>query len=187
MTKLKNNQGSAILLEHAFKQLHAPLYFYALKFVDNSEIAKDLVQDAFLSLLKNDQHTKIQNLKAYLYTAVRNNCLNHIKHDEITSEFAEKEKQRISREVLFYDSHQTLVEKELYENLKKAINELPEKYKMPFRLSRFENLPNKEIAEKLNLPLRTIETQIYRALKILRESVKRQGFNFFVFMFCGKR
>ncbi len=161
--------ASELLLEHAFKQLHAPLYFYALKFIDNKEAARDLVQDAFLSILNNNK--EIENLQAYLYRAVRNNCLNYIKHIQVKSEFEKKQLEKINREIQFYDSHLTLVEKELQEKLDNIIESLPEKYKLPFKMSRFEGLKNSEIAQKLKVPVRTIETQIYRALKILREKL----------------
>ncbi len=186
MTKLKRQHGSTLLLEHAFRQYHAPLFFYALKFIDDNDQAKDIVQDAFLSLLKSADETKIENLKAYLFRTVRNNCLNHIKHTLVTSEFAQSEKERVSREIEFYDTHQSLVEKELQEKLNEAINDLPEKYKVPFRLSRFDELSNKEIAEKLDLPVRTVETQIYRALKILREDLKNKGLILFHILFQKK-
>jgi RNA polymerase sigma-70 factor (ECF subfamily) len=161
---------SNLLLEHAFKQLHAPLYFYALKFIGNSEVARDLVQDAFLSLL-NKKSTEVENLKAYLFRTVRNNCLNYIKHVEVKNEYEQKELERKNREIQFYDSHLTIVERELQERLDKAIENLPDNLKLPFKLSRFEGLKNSEIAEKLNLPIRTVETQIYRALKLLREKI----------------
>lgn len=173
MTRLYRirNNSTKQLLEHAFKQLHAPLYFYALKFIDNSEVARDLVQDAFLSILNSKNSSEVENLKAYLYRAVRNNCLNYIKHLEVKNEFEQKEQQRKNREIQFYDSHLTLVEKELQQKLNEAIEALPEKYKVPFKLSRFEELTNSEIAKKLSVPVRTVETQIYRALKILREKL----------------
>lgn len=175
MTKLKQLQNSNLLLEHAFRQYHAPLYFYVLKFIHDKDQAKDIVQDAFLSLLKSGDETQIENLKAYLFRTVRNNCLNHIKHTLVKSEFAQKEKERVSREINFYDTHQTLVEKELQEKVTEAISALPEKYKVPFQLSHFDELSNKEIAKKLDLPVRTVETQIYRALKTLREDLMNKG------------
>ena len=158
---------SRFLLEHAFRQLHSPLYFYALKFVSKSDVAKVIVQDAFLGLLHSNNNENIDNLKAYLYRSVRNNCLNFIKRNELKSLFIQNEQERAEREIQFYDTHETLVEKELHLQVKKAIDELPEPYKLSFILSRIEELKTKEIAEKLNIPIRTVETQIYRALKIL--------------------
>lgn len=186
MMQFKQQQNSTLLLEHAFRQYHAPLYFYVLKFIHDKDQAKDIVQDAFLSLLKSGNEAQIENLKAYLFRTVRNNCLNHIKHTLVTTEFAQSEKERISREIEFFDTHQTLVEKELQEKLTESINELPEKYKIPFQLSRIDELSNKEIAERLNLPVRTVETQIYRALKLVRENLAHKGLILFQLFFEKK-
>lgn len=184
--KMKSGVGSNLLLEHAFKTLHAPLYFYALKFIPNSEIAKDLVQDAFLSILNVDEHKDIENLKAYLYRAVRNNCLNHMKHSQIASRYVEGETERISRELEYYDTHETLIEKELHTKIIEAIEKLPAQYKVPFKLSRFEGLKTQTIAKQLALPIRTVETQIYRALKMLRKDIGNQGFILFSILYLKK-
>jgi RNA polymerase sigma-70 factor (ECF subfamily) len=173
---LKGDQNG--LLEHVFKQMYAPLFFYALKFVESEDVAKDLVQDAFLGILKQGEK-KIDNLKSFLYRSVRNNCLNYLNHLRVEREFMSSEIERSSREIEFYDTHQTLVEKEWQEKLYKAIDELPLKYRIPFKMSRLEELKNKEIAEKLHLPVRTVETQIYRAMVILREKFKSQVFSLF--------
>src|SRR5690554_5884897 len=149
-----------VLLKHTFRQLHASLYFYARKFIHEDEVAKDLVQDAFLSLLNHEQQTEkdeIENLRSYLFKTVKNNCLNYLTHKKVENEFQEKEIERSKKEIQFYDTHSALVEKELQQKLKEAIDDLPEHYRVPFVLSRFEELKNKEIAEKLGLPLRTVE------------------------------
>ncbi len=187
MTKPKNTSARTYpLLEHAFKQLHEPLYFYALKFVDSPDVAKDIIQDVFLGILNSQGRSDIDNLKAYLFRSVRNNCLNYIKHSEVKSEFARLEKERIKREIEYYDIHQTLVEKELQQKLNEIIEELPEKYKTPFKLSRFEDLSNKEIADKLNLQVRTVETQIYRALNMIREKIENKGLTLLHLFFLKK-
>lgn len=179
--KKKGYNTSYVMLERAFKQYHAPMYFYALKFVDAQDVAKDLVQDAFLKLLNLSEKTKIFNLKAYLYQTLRNNCINHLKSEELKNRYTEQETIRKSREIFFFETHETLVEKELHQKLSNAIEELPEKYKVPLKLSRFEDLKNKEIAERLEIPLRTVETRLYRALNILREKFSGQSLSLFLF------
>lgn len=182
-TNIYKSTTSNILLENAFKQWHGALYFYALKFVDSNEAAKDLVQDAFLSILNTN--TEIESLKAYLFRSVRNNCLNYLKTNEVKKKYIHNELERIEREINYYDLNQTLIENELQDNLYLAIEELPDHYKIPFKLSRFENLKNKEIAAQLALPVRTVETQIFRALKLLRKKLKGQ--NIVLFLFIEKK
>jgi RNA polymerase sigma-70 factor (ECF subfamily) len=160
------------LLEHTYKKLHGPLYFYAFKFVKDEEVSRDLVQDSFLSILNKPlNNTEISNLPSYLFRAVRNNCLNYLHHKMVEHDFREKELERSKREIKYFDMHKTLVENEMIQKLNKAIETLPEHYRLPFVMSRFENLKNKEIAEKLEIPLRTVETKIYRALCLLREKL----------------
>jgi len=178
LTGINNN----LLLEHTFKRLHAPLFFYAHKFVKNEEAAKDLVQDAFLSILnKKADDPEIENLKSYLYRAVRNNCLNYLNHKTIEHDFEEQEIERSKREMEYYDIHKTLVEKELQQKITEAVNSLPESYRLPFVMSRFGEMKNKEIAEKLEIPVRTVETKIYRALNLLREKLENQMLSLFAF------
>ncbi len=172
-----------VLLEHVYKQLHKPLVFYAYKFIKDENIAKDLVQDAFLSILKKEGNDTIDNLKTFLYRCVRNNCINYINHKVVELEFQENEAARIRREIEYYSTHYTIMEKEIYKKLMDAIEELPEHYRTPFKLSRFENLKAKEIADKLGLPVRTVETKIYRALTILRSKLGKQMFSLFAIIF----
>ena len=174
------------LLEHVFKQYHGQLCSYAFKFVQNVEVAKDMVQDAFLAVLKSLETGKVDNLNAYLYRAVRNNCLNYIKHLEIRNSFEEEEKKRVLREIEYYEENQTLMERELHQKITRLIDELPPKYKTVFKMSRFEGLKNKEIADKLNLSVRTVETQLYRALLMLRDKVKNQSIGLFFMSFAKK-
>ena len=148
-----------VLLEHVFKQLHKPLVFYAYKFVKDEDIAKDLVQDAFLNIIKGN-YEKLVDLKTFLFKCVRNNCINYINHKAVEKSYLENEANRINREIEYYNIHQAIVEKELYNKLLAAIEGLPEHYIIPLKLSRFENFKNKEIAQKLKLPIRTVETRI---------------------------
>ncbi len=109
-----------------------------------------------------------------MYQSVRNNCLNYLKHKAIKHEYEKREIDQSQREIKFYDTHQTLVEKELQQKLDQAIKALPDRYRNVFELSRFEELSNKEIAKNLGLSVRTVETQIYRALKILKQKLKSE-------------
>jgi RNA polymerase sigma-70 factor (ECF subfamily) len=67
----------------------------------------------------------------------------------------------------------------MQEKVMNAVDSLPEHYRIPFVMSRFENRKNKEIAETLNIPIRTVETRIYRALNLLKEKLENQVFTFF--------
>ncbi len=168
-----------LLLEHTYKKMHAPLFFYAYKFLKDEEAARDAVQDAFMGILYKPWNSpEIKNISSYLFRSVRNNCLNYLNHLHLENRYETLELERSKREAAYYEIHGTLVEKEMQEKLMNAIDSLPENYRIPFVMSRFENRKNKEIAETLNIPLRTVETRIYRALNILKEKLESQVFTF---------
>jgi RNA polymerase sigma-70 factor, ECF subfamily len=168
----QKNHYQNVLFEHLFNDLHAPLFFYALKFIDDKEVARDLVQDAFLNLLsKGSEISGIVKIKYYLFACVRNNCINYLNHLRVENKFQKEEIERSKREIVFYDTNKALIEKELHLQIMNALNELPDHYRIPFELSRFENLKNKEIADKLQIPVRSVETRIYRALGMLRKKL----------------
>lgn len=163
-----------ILFEQYFKDYHFMLVVYAQKFIHNEEVAYDLVQDAFLNLWRNFANlTNQKAAKSYLFTSVRNNCLNHLSKQTVQKRYTDESLQLKKEEINDYSTtYSSLIEKEIEEKLSKAINTLPKKYQVPFRLSRFDSLSNKEIASTLNLPLRTVETRIYRALKQIKLELK---------------
>ncbi len=159
-----------ILFEQYFKDYHFMLVVYAQKFVHDEELAYDLVQDAFLNLWRNFANlTNQKAAKSYLFTSVRNNCLNHLSKKSVRNKYTEESLKQKTEEINDYQTaYSSLLEKEMEEKLQKAVAALPEKYQQPFSLSRFENLSTKEIAEQLDLPVRTVETRIYRALKQIK-------------------
>lgn len=173
VVRLHNEGDVKHYFEDLYKKLYVPLYFYATKFIHDRDIARDLVQDAFLNLLKNENEIiQIQNVKSYLFKSVHNNCINHLNHIEIENEYHKKEVERIKKELAYYDLNKTLVEQDLHRKITEAVKELPDHYRIPFELSRYEDLKNSEIAKRLKIPVRTVDTQIYRALALLRDKLK---------------
>ncbi|NHE58560.1 RNA polymerase sigma-70 factor [Cyclobacterium plantarum] len=142
------------------------LVLFACKYVGDMDLAQDLVQDVFVSLL-NKPVEKIENPDAFFYTATKRKCLDHIKTQTIRS--AHHENILSVSESVFHDD---AVEKtELENHLLSIINELPGKCKEIFLQSRFEGKSNLLIAEEMQLSKRTVETQISKALKKIREGL----------------
>tara|TARA_R110002050_G_scaffold89774_1_gene188976 strand:- start:31969 stop:32547 length:579 start_codon:yes stop_codon:yes gene_type:complete len=177
-----------ILFEQYFKDYHFVLVVYAQKFVHDDEVAYDLVQDAFLNLWRNFASlSNPKSAKSYLFTSVRNNCLNHLSKKTVRKKYTEESLKQKTEEINDYQTaYSSLLEKEMEEKLRKAVAALPEKYQQPFRLSRFEDLSAKEIAEQLDLPVRTVETRIYRALKQIKLALQDYLFLFFVHRYTKK-
>ena len=136
-----------------------------------------MVQDAFFVLWqKADQLEIKQSPKAYLYQAVKNSCLNYNRHlsikqkaeKEIASKIAELERQVYSGSDAPYWG---LIELELEEKITEVIENLPEKCQEVFKLSRYQKLKNKEIADKLGVSVKMVEKHISKALLVLRREL----------------
>lgn len=164
-------EGNETAYEVLFKEFYVRLTIHANKFVQDSEVAKEIVQDLFVSIYEKRETLNINtSLNSYLYRAVRNRSINYIK--------AQKQKDKYSQYIKYtVDNTDNAVENiinksELESALFLAISELPAKCRMIFKLNRFEGLSNGEIAEQLELSKRTVETQISKALKILRSKLQ---------------
>lgn len=171
----KNNLGA---FEQFFKANQPPLVAYANKFLDDWEASRDIVQEVFLSLWENKDKANITtSLRSYLFTSVRNQCVNTIKHKIVIQKHSDNALAQLRElEMSYYasesDTHSKLYETEIGKKIEETINDLPEQCRITFELSRFEGLKSQEIAKKMEVSVRTVETQIYRALKVLKESLK---------------
>jgi len=157
--------------DQLFLKYHHPLFLYTMKFIENEDEALDLVQDVFISVWEKGQYNlSDEHVKAYLFTAVKNSCLNYIKHQKVIRSFELQTALQLKEmEAAYYQSGESsLIEKEALKKIDDAIDSLSDVYKEVIILSRFEGLKNKEIAERLNIPVRTVETRIFRAIAMLR-------------------
>lgn len=158
------------LFEQLFREYFTPLCNFAIGYVNDLDAAKDIVQEVFINLWnKKDTITSDKSVKAYLFTSVRNRCLNYIRdHKKFRSYLLDVE---IEDEELAVEGN-AMTEAETQIKIQQAIAKLPEKCRQVFQLSRFDELKYKEIAEKLGISIKTVEVQISKALKILREELK---------------
>ncbi|WP_372946905.1 RNA polymerase sigma-70 factor [Mariniphaga sp.] len=166
----KIRAGDEKAFETLFRQYYPQLCMYATQILKNASAAEEIVQELFVRLWEKRKETEIESsLKNYLFRAVKNHCLNFIKHNQIKIEHSQKilaEKEPYSAEYDF--ESQT----ELFRKIEESISELPEKRQEIFRLSRQEGLKYREIAEKMNISIKTVETQMGLAIKTLREKLK---------------
>jgi RNA polymerase sigma-70 factor (ECF subfamily) len=172
LQKLKLGDGNAY---HAVFDDYFPiLTAFAYKYVCDLDMAKEIVQVAFIKLFEKRQSLQITiSLKSYLYKMVYNDCINAIKNNKIISRHYSIYSQQMDQQAGFQDIiEQTENELRIY----KALDKLPPQCKLIIQQSRLEGKKNKEIAEELNISIRTVETQISKALKLLKE-----GINFFLY------
>ena len=162
-------------LESAYEELfmtyYAQLVVFAQKILSDEDLSREMVQDVFVMFYEKREVLNIHtSLKSHLYQTVRNRCLNEIKRNQIRREhhsgiFIDKKNQ----EAYLDDKMQ---ETELEARIFSVVEALPRQCKRIFEMSRYEGIPNQEIAEKLQLSKRTVETQISKALKIMRKQLK---------------
>ena len=157
----------------AYKQLflkyYSPLCEYASHYISDED-SEELVQDLMLFIWETRKMLIIgTSLKSYLFISTKHRCLNAIKkqlyHERIHNHIYEKIKDQ------FEDPDYYFVN-DLTRNIKKAIQELPENYQETFALSRFGELTNNQIANKLGVSVKTVEYRISQSLKILRVKLK---------------
>lgn len=158
--------GNILEFEMLFKQYYAPLVVYACKYVTDLDVAREIVQDFFVRLYEKRQSLSIDtSVKSYLYRSVYNCCINYFNQRNIQ----EKHLRSIDLE---RDDEENLEREintvELQQQISKVINSLPSKCQRIFKMNRYEGIKNEEIAQQLNISKRTVETQISKALKILR-------------------
>jgi RNA polymerase sigma-70 factor, ECF subfamily len=162
-----------------FRKYHHRLFLYTLKFVENESDALDIVQNVFVAVWESGKFSSDDALlQSYLFNAVKNSCLNHIKHQKVVKKFEQNAGLELKEmEAVHYQSgEKSLIEKESLKQIQDAVDSLAEIYKEVIVLSRFEGLKNSEIAERLQIPIRTVETRIFRALSILKEKISRNSF-----------
>ncbi|WP_102407764.1 RNA polymerase sigma-70 factor [Parabacteroides bouchesdurhonensis] len=154
--------------EQGFKSLYKPLCLYALHYTERIDDAEDIVQQAFADVWdKNSAGALIGNLKAYLYQAVRNRSLSfvsQIPQAQTTDQLPDMEDASEEEQIRCAERDARLWQ---------AIDKLPPERKKIFLLSKRDGLKYQEIAEELNLSIKTVENQMSKALKALRETVVR--------------
>lgn len=148
-----------------FRESYPALCSFAYQYVEDPALSEDLVQEVFVTLWeRRGEIDKNLSIRAYLYTAVKNRCLNHMKHQKVRMKFAEVELLTKERHAFFRDS---LIEEETHRLVYQAINELPEKCRKIIQMN-LEGFKNKEIAEQLNISINTVKTQKVIAYRQLR-------------------
>jgi RNA polymerase sigma-70 factor, ECF subfamily len=163
-------QGDERVFEEFFRKYYQSLCNYACTFLKDMEEAEEAVQAVFHHFWEKKATLEIStSLKSYFYKSVHNNCLNRIKHAKIKLEYQHYNAERIDQNPS-YASH--LAEaNELESRIAQAVESLPEQCRLVFKLSRFEELKYAEIADQLGISVKTVENQMGKALRVLREKL----------------
>ena len=166
-------QGDIGQFESLFRSSYVSLVRYAKTLIKDHDTAEEIVQDLFFRLWQDKEKLNIESsLNGYLFRSVHNKCLHFIEHNRVVDRYAEEmsyrqpEKQESPSDILQY--------RELQARIAKILERLPERCGQIFYMSRFEGLKYNEIAEKLSVSVKTVESNMGRALKEFRKELTEQ-------------
>ncbi|MFT3702872.1 MAG: RNA polymerase sigma-70 factor [Agriterribacter sp.] len=148
-----------------FLHFYPSLQQFAFSFLKSKQLSEEIVSDVFIKIWEKRArlHT-ITNLKLYLFTSTRNTALNYLKKQKGLQNLP-TEDYLVELNSVFFDPEQLMVTTEMINKVQKAIQELPPKCKMIFKLVKEEGLKYKEVASLLSLSIKTVENQMTIALK----------------------
>lgn len=159
----RDEQAFEQVFKTHFKSLHA----YAFTILKDEAEAEEMVQQVFFKLWDRSASLSFSgSLTAYLYRAVHNESLNYLKHQKVKARhqlhvaYSMKQEQQAQKG--------NTMSRELEARFREALNELPEQCRTVFQLSRFEDMKYREIADKLDISVKTVENHMGKALKLLR-------------------
>ncbi|OKS88631.1 RNA polymerase sigma-70 factor [Mucilaginibacter polytrichastri] len=167
--KLLKDDSEAVfeqLYKTYFRQLHA----YAFTILKDWDVAEEVVQGLFLQFWENRKWSTAVSLKAYLYKSIYHDCLNYIRRQKVALKYQTFTAYAMKNET--DDAAGRLNLSELEKDLDSALDKLPDKCREVFQLSRFEELKYKEIADHLDISVKTVETHIGKALRILKKEMQ---------------
>lgn len=164
-------EGDKTAFELLFKHYYPGLVIYASNYIQDREEAEEIVQDFFVRLwVKRHQIKLSSSLKSYSFQSIKNRALNFLRDNKVKHQVIEELIQKSKSELIFDEDLYVL--SELQQKIENAVENLPDKCREVFFLSRFKNMDNDEIARKMKISKRTVETHISNAIKVLKVKLK---------------
>jgi len=171
--------GDQKAFEILFSIYFARLNDFARNVVRDDVISQDIVQEVFVKVWENRVQIESLNLEAFLFRLVRNRCIDYIKHLKVVNNRMQEIQISSKYEELYRidfigNEPYVLIEEELKTKIEKTIQNLPERCREVFILSRLDGLKNKEIAEKLDINIKNVERHLTRALQSFRKNFSEE-------------
>lgn len=162
--------GDRSAFKDLFEFFHQGIYSFIVFKIGDPTLAEDILQDTFLKLWRNrEKLDESLSIKSYLFTMANNAVLNHFRHQKVVythqAQYQPETEDRSPEEIAQSE--------EFTKQLLGSIEQLPEKTRITFMMSRFEDLPYKEIAERTGISIKTVESHIGKALKLIREKLEK--------------
>lgn len=156
--------------ERAFREIYTrywkKLFSIAIRKIDDSSVVEGIVQDIFLKLWERKGSLNVENIEAYLVTAVRYACINHLKVSLLHEKYELYSSIYLSHEASITEEQLDL--NDLMNTIEELLGSFPESWQHIFRLHRLEYLSTREISQQLNIPQRTVESHLSRVVQALR-------------------
>lgn len=150
-----------------FREHYAALCRYAFSLLTDKDEAEEVVQESLFKVWENRDRIVISiSWRAYLYRAVRNQSLNHIRRRKLHHDYVAMEQSQVEESQS--DASQSVTVAELQKKIREAVANLPPERQRIFIMSRYEGLKYREIADELGISQKTVENQLGRALQALR-------------------
>jgi len=148
-----------------FTSLYTPLFQFAKTLVKAKEPAEEIISDVFIKVWeKRKDLEKIDNLKLYLYVSTRNHAYNYLDKQKRTAAINPLEDLQVEFTSVYFDPEQLLITADMLSRIQNAVDQLPPKCKMIFKLAKEDGLRHREVAEILNISIKTVENQLAIAL-----------------------
>lgn len=164
------HEGDREAFKTLFETYYTSLCTFANSFLNDIDTSEDLVQDLFFHLWETKELIPPDaSIRPYLFKSVQNRCFNLLKHYKIREKHREDVLNEFDENIA---DNEYVEDMFLKEKLFQAIEKLPTERKKVFLMNRFEEMKYKEIAEKLNISVKTVENQIGKAMQFLREELK---------------
>ncbi|WP_262891408.1 RNA polymerase sigma-70 factor [Aestuariibaculum marinum] len=163
---VKNDNQKA--LEQLFQKYYFNLCLFAKKYVNDSDLAEEVVSDVFFNVWQNRKTLSINSsLQSYLFVATKNQSLNLVKKAQAS--FVNEEMSDLHLKLSHYNSDDSLEYTELRNRIDLIIDELPPQRRIIFKLNRIDGLKYKEIADQLGISVSTVQKQMLEAIKYVSQ------------------
>ncbi|WP_157766412.1 RNA polymerase sigma-70 factor [Pedobacter ginsengisoli] len=155
--------------EQLFRLHHKRLCLLALNLIGDSDVAEDIVQNFFITLWNNREVVRLKtSFDAYAYKAIKYSCIDYLRREAVL----EKRKELLSVQVEDNDEEDSIADRvKLYAQIIEVVDSLPTDRKNVFLLHAVDRLSYAQIADKLNISINTVKTQLRRAYMYLRDKL----------------
>lgn len=176
---VKIKSGNQDAFEFIFLRYYEDLCLYAKSITGSKEVSEEIVQDVFVRIWESRESIEISNsVRSYLYRSVHNQCVNELERWKIKNKFVKNTVENVYYNSLLPSPFSNdypianLIVKELEEKINESIKSLPAQCREIFLLIREKELSYQQVADKLNVSVNTVKTQMQRAIAKLREMLR---------------